>query len=91
MGYPGLQPTAGQVWALARAQDDVVSRNQLLRLGFHRQAIKHRLARGRLHALWPGVYAVGNPIGSDTTAAPSTHRCTSGTRRAGSQRFSACA
>jgi very-short-patch-repair endonuclease len=34
---------------------------QLLELGFHPQAIKHRLAKGRLHVLWRGVYAVGRP------------------------------
>src|SRR5688572_1528235 len=61
MGYPRLQPTGGSVWALAGVQDDVVSRGQLLGLGFHPQAIKHRVARGRLHPLWPGVYAVGSP------------------------------
>ncbi len=61
MGYPGLQRKARGVWALAREQDDVVSREQLLALGFHPQAIKHRVARGRLHPLWPGVYALGSP------------------------------
>ena len=61
MAYPRHQPTAKQVWALAAAQDDVISRDQLLALGFHPQAIKHRVARGKLHPLWPGVFAVGSP------------------------------
>jgi very-short-patch-repair endonuclease len=37
----------------------VVSRTQLLDLGFHPQAIKHRVARGRLHPVHRGLYAVG--------------------------------
>lgn len=34
---------------------------QLLTLGYSADAIRHRLATGRLHRLWPGVYAVGRP------------------------------
>ena len=49
------------VWALARRQHGVVSRAQLLQLGLSPDAIDHRLARGRLHPLWRGVYAVGRP------------------------------
>jgi very-short-patch-repair endonuclease len=46
-------------WSLVARQDDVIDRGQLLRLGFTRNAIEHRLATGRLRQLWPGVYAVG--------------------------------
>jgi hypothetical protein len=46
-------------WALAAKQDDVVTREQLHELGFTRAAIRHRLRRGRLCELWPGVYLVG--------------------------------
>jgi hypothetical protein len=49
------------LWALARRQHGVVARWQLLELGFSSQAIAHRLATGRLHPLWRGVYAVGRP------------------------------
>jgi Transcriptional regulator, AbiEi antitoxin len=52
---------AARAWELARIQYGVVTRRQLLALGFTRQAIEHRLARGRLHRSYPGVYAVGRP------------------------------
>jgi very-short-patch-repair endonuclease len=39
----------------------VITREQLLELGWSPKAIKHRLATGRLHAIWPGVYVVGRP------------------------------
>src|SRR5919106_1811717 len=51
----------GQVWALAARQHGVVARSQLRDLGFHPQAIKRRIADGRLHPLIRGVYAVGRP------------------------------
>ena len=49
------------VWALARQQHGVVARRQLLELGYSEKAIAHRLGAGRLHKVWPGVYAVGRP------------------------------
>jgi very-short-patch-repair endonuclease len=39
----------------------VVSRAQLLGMGLSVKGIKHRLARGRLHPVARGVYAVGRP------------------------------
>jgi len=39
----------------------VVAREQLIDLGFTPKAIKHRVAKGRLHPVGRGVYAVGRP------------------------------
>ena len=49
------------VWALAHRQHGVVTRWQLLELGFSDEAIDHRIRRGRLHRVRDGVYAVGRP------------------------------
>jgi very-short-patch-repair endonuclease len=49
------------VWALVRRQHGVVSRRQLLALGYSRKAIEHRIAKQELHVVWRGVYAVGRP------------------------------
>jgi very-short-patch-repair endonuclease len=46
---------------LAESQHGIVTRSQLLELGLSPWAIKHRIANGRLHRLWCGVYAVGRP------------------------------
>jgi very-short-patch-repair endonuclease len=48
-----------RAWDLAETQHGVVTRTQLLALGFTNAAIKHRLSVGRLRALYPGIYAVG--------------------------------
>ena len=48
-------------WELAERQHGVVARRQLLALGFTPEAIEHRIAKGRLHPLYRGVYAVGRP------------------------------
>jgi hypothetical protein len=39
----------------------VVTREQLLALGYSAKEIKRRIANRRLHPLWRGVYAVGRP------------------------------
>jgi hypothetical protein len=46
-------------WEMARRQHGVVSRAGLLGLGFSEKGIRHRVRKGRLHPIWPGVYAVG--------------------------------
>jgi very-short-patch-repair endonuclease len=50
-----------EAWKLAGRQHGVVARRQLLGLGFNRREIEHRVARGRLHLITSGVYAVGWP------------------------------
>lgn len=50
-----------QAWELAGRQHGVVTRQQLLRLGFGSRSIEHRVAHGRLHLVMHGVYAVGWP------------------------------
>lgn len=50
-----------RAWELARRQHGVVARRQLLALGFNAREIEHRVARGRLHFVMRGVYAVGWP------------------------------
>ncbi len=49
------------LWALVRRQHGTIARRQLLELGFTAHAIQHRIDTGRLHPVWPGVYAVGRP------------------------------
>jgi very-short-patch-repair endonuclease len=48
-------------WQLARSQHWVISRNQLVDLGFTASAIRHRLRTGRLRPVFRAVYAVGRP------------------------------
>jgi very-short-patch-repair endonuclease len=58
------QTSAGRsasAWVLARRQHGVVTREQLVALGLSRHGIQHRIARGRLHPVGRGVYAVGRP------------------------------
>ena len=57
-----LQSLGVAVWELAWRQHWVISRAQLLALGLSAEAIRHRLADGRLHRWhWRGIYAVGRP------------------------------
>jgi hypothetical protein len=46
-------------WEMACQQHGVLARRDLLALGFTPDAIKHRIATGRLHQVRRGVYAVG--------------------------------
>lgn len=46
---------------MAARQHGVATRAQLLGLGLSSRAIEHRIAKGRLHPLRRGVYAVGRP------------------------------
>lgn len=48
-------------WELGGRQHGVVARRQLPALGFSAREIEHRVARGRLHLVMRGVYAVGWP------------------------------
>lgn len=50
-----------EIWALVGRQHGAVARRQLLDLGLSPRQIERRIASGRLHPLWRGVYAVGRP------------------------------
>ena len=45
-----------------RTGSGVVGRSQLVAAGIGSRAVEHRLERGRLHALYRGVYAVGHRV-----------------------------
>src|SRR2546423_6748271 len=57
----GRRPRDRQIAALATRKHGVVARRQLVALGLGPGAIDHRVARGRLHPVHRGVYAVGHP------------------------------
>lgn len=61
MARKTVHPASSGLWKLARTQHGVVTRKQLLSLGFSRDAVDHRLAKGRLHQVMQGVYVVGRP------------------------------
>jgi very-short-patch-repair endonuclease len=48
-------------WELARSQYWVITHAQLVEMGFSEDAIRWRVAEGRLHRVHRGVYAVGRP------------------------------
>ena len=50
-----------EIWALVNRQHGVVARRQLLKMGLGARQIERRIAAGRLHPVWRGVYAVGRP------------------------------
>jgi very-short-patch-repair endonuclease len=50
-----------RIWELSYRQHGVVARRQLLELGLDARTVDRRVASGRLHVLWRGVYAVGRP------------------------------
>jgi predicted transcriptional regulator of viral defense system len=61
MGTKKSDARSSRAWALAGKQHGIVTRRDLLSLGYSPQAIKHRIAKGRLHPVAQGVYAVGWP------------------------------
>jgi very-short-patch-repair endonuclease len=50
---------SAEAWRISRRQHGVIAREQLISLGFTDEAIKHRIARGRLYPIRRGIYAVG--------------------------------
>ncbi|HEV7770590.1 MAG TPA: type IV toxin-antitoxin system AbiEi family antitoxin domain-containing protein [Solirubrobacterales bacterium] len=61
MGGSTQHSISKRAWRLAAQQHWVITRGQLMALGFGRRAIQRRVARGRLHPVMRGVYAVGRP------------------------------
>jgi very-short-patch-repair endonuclease len=61
MGGTKVQPMRAAMWRRVRKQHGVIARFQLLEFGYSRHGIQSRIKQGRLHRLWPGVYAVGRP------------------------------
>lgn len=60
---PNLDPTPVDrlIAAIADAQHGVITREQLRNLGVDDNAIRYRVATGRLHRVAPNVFAVGRP------------------------------
>lgn len=60
-GAGGNRTRDAEIWALVRRQHGTVARRQLLEMGLNARQIERRIASGRLHPIWRGVYAVGRP------------------------------
>ena len=60
-GFLPESPADAAIAAVAERQHGVISPAQLLALGIGRGAIEWRIANGRLHRVYKGVYAVGHP------------------------------
>lgn len=56
-----LHSQRSQTWDLVRRQHGVIARPQLVALGWTHREVERRIANGRLHRLFRGVYAVGRP------------------------------
>jgi very-short-patch-repair endonuclease len=60
------RPAERREWAdrrvagVAAQRDGLITRTELAGIGLTRDAVAHRVARGRLRLVHPGVYAVGN-------------------------------
>jgi very-short-patch-repair endonuclease len=61
MGASSVQKPGAAVWRIAARDHNVVTRAELVALGFSPRAIEHRVAKRRLHPKARGVYAVGTP------------------------------
>lgn len=61
MGTKKSDARSARAWALAGRQHGIVTRRDLIELGYTSEAIRHRIAKGRLHPVMRGVYAVGWP------------------------------
>jgi very-short-patch-repair endonuclease len=61
MGDSKSKARSAHAWELAQRQHGVLSRRDLLGLGFSPKGIKHRVQVGRLHPILRGIYAVGRP------------------------------
>lgn len=59
MGDERLQ--RDEIWRLVHGQHGLITRRQLISRGLSDKAIRHRIAVGRLHPVYRGVYAVGRP------------------------------
>jgi very-short-patch-repair endonuclease len=56
-----VQTPGARAWAIAKRDKDIITRQELLELGFHPKAIQHRVRKRRLHPQARGVYSVGSP------------------------------
>lgn len=58
MGSQTQNARSAAAWRLAWKQHGVLTRADLLGLGFSPESIKHRIKRGRLHPIGRGVYSI---------------------------------